>query len=267
MLDNLTICIPTSHRAGVMTTLNWIPKKLYKNTHLFLHKSELKDYSDYNVTKQTHSLSNLALIRDKAVQRCTTRYLYLIDDNVKFRYLHEKASEKDMLKFFKKQLEWLTHVPMVGPRHPFMITKKVMDEKEYETDTRTAYAFGIDLDILKKHNFKFAILPEGNFSSDQHMALNFIEHGYHIWMSNRWTIEKVITSNRLSSGCNANGRNEKTYEDSLRLLAKYHPYVKLKRQKNWNRNTSIFRTDLTLTIYWKRSFGIKSKNPITKYFK
>jgi len=270
----MKIYIPSYNRYDHISTQDFIPHKLLKDTFIVIPKSQYKKYkkiSKVNIICHKDSLIGISKKRDWILNQCDERYFFMIDDDLVFFLANENKKISPMKKsdFYRAiitMLSWMKKdkVPFVGFGSPAYLHKRT---GEWEENYRPCMAYGIDKKVAIKNEIKFSY-SIGNFMThdDMHFAISFLKAGYENRMSNIFITKEDRFKSKKGGILDWRKKEEIMY--SLNELIKIHaPYTYIAKGKNYFGNKTL---EIKLIIKWKKlraDFKNKTKRNIKHFTK
>lgn len=263
-MKNCTIYIPSLGRAGKFTspTFTWssIPDELRKTTKVIVTKSEEKVYKEAvgpkyakNILALSEKVKGIAAVRAWIIENCPTRYMIMLDDDMKFFRRPDMKSPKledlnpaQMMKMFTEvltqlQVEKVSQVGISARQGNNHGTKPI------ELNTRCMNVHAFDKKELKAAKVK---LGRVKVMEDFDITLQLLRAGYNnaVFFKYAWNQK----GSGEAGGCSGY-RTAEVQAEAAKTLAKLHPgFVKVVEKESKSAWEGLKkRTDVIVS--WKKA--------------
>lgn len=230
----MRVLICTYGRSDRQATWGNLPESIRRNTQLVVQSREAHLYSQYPTVVLPDEIRGIGPTRQWIVDNMEGKVVMLdddlvfyerrVDDPTKFK----NATDESIEQMFS-HLEWnLDDTPMVGvaPREGAN-----RNTARYAWNTRLMRVLGFDLDILRKENIRFDLIP---VMEDFCATLQLLTKGYDNLMLNNWCHNQF--GSNTSGGCSTY-RTPEVQREAAEKLAELFPQfvtvVKKTTKSSW----------------------------------
>lgn len=262
---DLTIAIPTYNRVGRVTTLKAIPPYYKSQTRLVVRESEeeayYESYNDLIRWVLPAKTTNLSQTRQHILDVCKTRYLLMLDDDLKFsmRSMRHKNLKSGNFYYPLQTLGKGDFSQMINT-----LMQKMQEENlahvavsAQEGNNRKTVPWGYNERYMRAYLFDLSVVRYYLYSNaccgteDFDMALQLITTGHKVAVCYLYA-QGQGTSN--AKGGLSTYRTIEYQNNAMRQLAlRYPQFVKLKEKTTKRAWGGATRVDAT--IHWKKAFN------------
>lgn len=256
-MKDTTLVINTLGRVHKQVTYTNLPQSIRDMVLFSVQQQELPQYltagfSESQLLVLPPHITNLTDTRQWLLDNVSTRYLFIMDDDLTFFTRKEETGAKKLYKMtpeeheqmFRDMLAALQTYPMVG------ISSREGNQNEPEGIKyvgRSMRIFGLDLDVVKKHGFRF---DRTKTKEDMDMTLQILRAGYQNAVF--YCYANDHGSSNATGGC-SNYRTLELMKEDANRLKELHPefvtVVEKTTKTSWGGAT---RTDVR--VAWKKAY-------------
>lgn len=283
-MSEMSIYIPTLHRAEKQRSFEYIPEEWLSNTYLVTVEEDVEElqrnYPTAQVLLPGPGVKGIHAVRQWIVENSKTRYALMIDDDQHFyrrlpgdwhlKYVTDmRFWEKDQMPELLAWMDELISSKETEFGKKFFAVglsarqgnQNVFPEK-VKFNTRMNNTYVVDTELFKQENIRF-----DNFRvmEDFDVTLSFLTRGYPNAVIYDYCWGQITSG--MEGGC-SEYRNEEIQAEAAHALAKKFPkYVRVKKKKSKSGWVGLEeRTDVM--IQWKKAFEDweKSNNRVGNFW-
>lgn len=249
-MKDVTIFIPTHNRAEQTTWTDIAQTKWRSATSLVIGPAAEKqfDFGNANVVLCPEQGYGPARVRDWMLKHCPTRYLIMLDDDLKFQTRTQEETKSGTLSVRRATpqdtdaaLMWLyQHVKVYGFAQAALTerSRNFGTRQDEDSCTRAIQAVAFDLTQIRKAKINYlagvpAVMRNWVMMTDFHVTLQLLERGMANVVS--YVHRYGAAPSNAPGGCSGM-RTVQRQAESAKLLQRLHPKaVKLveKQNDNW----------------------------------
>ncbi len=266
MLKELTIVIPSMSRSHKQTTVKQLPKQLLGKTSIAVPCLQVAQYQKCNpmisITGVPDAIKGISHTRKYLMEQCKTRYLMMLDDDMKFAYrtdmksptltslLPESNGVMNMILYWYQLMSQYAHVGLSARQGNNRVEESVKE------CTRMFNAYTYDLKRVWDAKVIIGRLP---VMEDFDLTLQLLRKGIPNAVIYRWCWNQSDGSN-APGGCSSY-RTASMQQQAAEQLSKLHPgFVRVVEKESTNWDGMNKRMDAT--IYWKKAYESSLKNGV-----